>query len=135
MKKITLRPQRIFSEDLRKQIVLEYESGRFSVLELAKLHGTFTRTIYRWIYRYSTYNKKNVKVVESNDSSEMKLRELHARILQLEAALGRSQLEIEFKSKMIELAEKELGVDFKKKFADSSSKASNPSQENKESGK
>jgi hypothetical protein len=44
-------------------------------------------------------------------------------------------LEIEFKSKLIELAEKEMGVDLKKNFADSSSKASNPSQENKESGK
>ena len=134
MKRITLRPQRTFSEELRKQIVTEYETGRFTVKELAQLHGTFTRTIYRWIYRYSMYNQKNIKVVESSESSDKKLQELYARIQQLEAALGRSKLENEYNSKLIELAKQELGIDLKKNFDTSQSIGSSQGEEGKRTG-
>ena len=39
------------------------------------------------------------------------------RIKDLEAALGRKQLEIDFLNKMIELGGEELGIDLKKKFS------------------
>jgi transposase len=131
MQKTKLRTRRIFSEDLRKQIVQEYESGQFTVNELAKLHATYRRTIYRWIYRYSIYNQKNIKVVESNQSSDKKIKELYARIKELEAALGRSKLESEFNAKIIEIAKDELGIDLKKNYGTKSSGTSSLDQESR----
>lgn len=126
MKQVKLGTSRVFSEELRRQIVREYESGQFTVRELAKLHLVGNQTVYSWIYRYSTYNEKNRKVVESNESSEKKVKDLLARIKELEAALGRSTLENEYNSKLIELAKSELGIDIKKNFGSSPSNGSNP---------
>jgi transposase-like protein len=126
MKQVKLRTSRVFSEELRRQIVREYESGQFTVRELAKLHLVGYQTVYSWIYRYSTYNEENRKVVESNESSEKKVKDLLAHIQKLEAALGRSKLENEYNSKLIELAKTELGIDLKKNFDASPSSGSNP---------
>jgi hypothetical protein len=43
--------------------------------------------------------------------------ELLKKIKELEAALGRKQLELEVKDKIIEFASEELGVDIKKKYS------------------
>jgi hypothetical protein len=54
--------------------------------------------------------------VESK-SDTSKIIALEKRIAELERLLGQKQIEMEFKEKMIELAEKKYGVDIKKKFA------------------
>ena len=81
MKQVKLRTSRVFSEELRRQIVREYESGQFTVRELAKLHLVGYQTVYSWIYRYSTYNEKNRKVVESNEvRKKVKFNSSHSKI-------------------------------------------------------
>ena len=105
---------RIFGESFKKTLVSEYESSKFTVLELSKLHGISVGVIYRWIYRYSAYQKRNIKVVEMADSSTYKLKELQKRIADLERALGQKQLNIDFLEKMIELAKEQYGIDVKK---------------------
>ncbi len=49
---------RKFSEDFKQNLVEEFESGKFSVRELGKLHKLSDTSIYNWIYKYSTLNKK-----------------------------------------------------------------------------
>ena len=58
--------------------------------------------------------------------------ELLKKIKDLEAALGRKQLELEVKEKIIEIASSELGVDIKKKYA---TKLSDSSGKKSEGGK
>jgi len=113
-KKIQLRSIRIFAEDFKKTCVKEYESGQFSVLELSKLYQIQCAVIYRWIYKFSSYNKKGLKVVEMSDSSKKKLKELHVRIQELERIVGQKQLNIDFLEKMIEIAKEHYGIDIKK---------------------
>ena len=110
------RPQvkRLFSEDFKKSVISDYESGRFTVGELATLHAVHSTLIYRWIYRYSTYQKRNIKVVEMSESSTQKVKELRKRIAELERIVGQKQLNIDYLEKMIELAKDELGIDIKK---------------------
>lgn len=48
-------------------------------------------------------------------SEAYRSKELEKKIKDLEAALGRKQLEVEFLNKLIELASDDLGVDIKKK--------------------
>jgi transposase-like protein len=113
-KKITLRSRRLFSEEFKKTCVKEYESGQFTVLELAKLYHIHTILVYRWIYKYSTYNKRKIKVVEMVDSSKQKVKELQKKIAELERIVGQKQLNIDFLNKMIEIAKDQYGIDIKK---------------------
>ena len=115
MKKVKrLRKRRVFSEEFKLTRVKEYESGEFTVLELSKLYSIKTPVIYRWIYIFSKFNKKNVVIVESKNSSTKKLKDYEKRIEDLERIVGKKQIQIDYLEKLFELAEKDLGVDLKK---------------------
>ena len=109
-----LKARRIYSEDFRLKIVADYESGRHSVGELSKLYDINPQSIYTWIYKYSKYNKKSIKVVEMKDSQMDKIKQLEKRNADLERALGQKQMSIDFLEKMIELAKEEYDIDIKK---------------------
>jgi len=113
-KKVQLRPSRIFADEFKKSCVKEYETGQFTVLELSKLYQIHTVLIYRWIHKFSSYNKRRIKVVEMADSSKKKVKELNARIQELERIVGQKQLNIDFLEKMIEIAKESYGIDIKK---------------------
>ena len=87
-KRIKLRSRRVFSEEFKKTRVKEYEQGEYSVRELSKLFDIYPIMIYRWIHKYSTYNKKGAVVVEMKDSANQKLKEYEKRIGELERAVG-----------------------------------------------
>lgn len=111
-----LRKQRKYSEDFKKRIVTDFESGKFSVAQLERLHGIANPTIYNWIYKFSTFNEKGFRIVEMKDSSNQKMKELEARIKELESAVGRKQIKIDYLEKMMEIAKDELDIDIKKNF-------------------
>lgn len=113
-KRITLRSSRLFSEEFKRTVVQDYEKGQFSVLEMSQLYQIHTTIIYRWIQKYSSYNKRKIKVVEMADSSKQKLKDLHKRIEDLERIIGQKQLNIDFLEKMIELANAHYSIDIKK---------------------
>lgn len=110
-----IRKQRCYSEEFKRSIVKDFESGQYSVMQLSKLHGIHNQCIYDWIYKYSQYNEKGYRVVEHRKSSDSKVKQLEARIKELEGVVGRKQMSIDYLEKMIELAGEELGVDIKKK--------------------
>ena len=112
-----LRKHRKFSDEFKRQIVDEYESGKFSVHQLSRLHGMSRTMIYNWIYKFSTFNEKGFRVVEMKDSSGKKMQELEAKNKELEAALGRKQIQLDYLEKMIELAKSELDIDIKKNYS------------------
>jgi len=111
---VRIRKTRRFSEELKRNIVKEFEEGSFSVLQLSKLHRVHFQTIYNWIYTYSSNNDKSIRIVEMKDSSSQKLKELEAKVRELERAVGQKQLYIDYMEKMIEIAKDELGIDIKK---------------------
>lgn len=112
-----LRKSRQYSDEFKRQIVADFEQGNFSVPQLEKLHGVSCRSIYNWIYKFSTFNEKGFRVVEMKDSSNKKMQELEARNKELEAALGRKQIQLDYLEKMIELAKSELDIDIKKNYS------------------
>lgn len=111
-----LKKQRRYSVEFKKQIVADFESGAYSVPQLEKLHGVGNPTIYSWIHKFSTFNEKGFRVVEMDDSSQKKMKDLEARIKELEATVGRKQIQVEYLEKMIDLAKSELDIDIKKNF-------------------
>ena len=112
----SVRKTRKYSIEFKKRIVADFESGKFSVLQLEKLHGVSEQSIYRWIYKFSTFSEKGFRIVEMKDSSNKKMKELEARVKELESAVGRKQIKIDYLEKMMEIAKDELDIDIKKNF-------------------
>lgn len=108
--------KRVYSEDFKLQVVKEYESGKYSVHELEKLYGMSDDSIYSWIYKYSEYNRKSIHVVEMKDSQQSKIKELENKVRELEQAVGRKQINIDYLEKMIELAKEHYNIDIKKNY-------------------
>lgn len=119
-----LKKQRVYSEEFKRQIVSDFESGKYSVLQLEKLHGISNASIYSWIYKFSTFNKKGYRVVEHNQSSQKKVKELQAQVKELQAALGRKQIQIDYLETMMKVAKEEFDIDIKKNFDTPQSKNS-----------
>lgn len=113
----SIRKQRQYSEEFKKRVVNDFESGKYSVSQLERLHGISNPTIYKWIYKFSTFNEKGFRVVEMKESSNKKMKALEARIKELESAVGRKQIKIEYLEKMMEIAKEELNIDIKKNYA------------------
>lgn len=108
------REHRYFSEDFRKARVREIERGTATVAEVGKAYGVSQTAVYKWVYRYSTMQKKGLRQVVEAKSATQKVLSLKEEVKDLHARLGEKQLRIEFLEKLIELASEEYGIDLKK---------------------
>jgi transposase len=106
---------RYFSEDFKKRKIRELEKNLSSVSDICTTYSVSRTSVYRWIYKYSAMAKKQVKQVVEAKSDTQKIKALEERIKELERIVGQKQLLLEFKDKMIEIAEADYGVDIKKK--------------------
>lgn len=111
-----LKHRRLFSEEFKLKLVKDYERGQYTVLEMARDYEISPQSIYTWIYEYSEYNKKSIQVVEMKDSQQQKIKTLEAKVKELEQAVGRKQINIDYLEKMIELAKDQYQIDIKKNF-------------------
>ncbi|GGE02153.1 transposase [Planktosalinus lacus] len=105
---------RKYSEELKKSIVNDFESGKFSVPQLERLHNISNQSIYNWIYKYSRSNERGQRILEMKDSSTEKLKALEQRIKELEQTVGKKQIQIDYLEKMIDIAKTDLDIDIKK---------------------
>jgi transposase-like protein len=122
-KKVELKSPRLFSEEIKKEVVKEIELGNLTVIQAARLYDIKSKqTVYRWIYKYSRTLKKSTRLVMEKDSIDFKLKKLEEKTKQLEAALGRKQLELDIYKQMVEIASKDLAIDLKKNFGEQASK-------------
>lgn len=107
---------RVFSESFKRQKVSEIERKLCTVREVSKLYHVSPAAVYKWLDKYSLYNKQKLKLVLEPMSDSKKIDQLQARIRELERMIGQKQIEIEFKERMILIAEELYGVDIKKKL-------------------
>jgi len=117
IKKTTLRQRITFSDQVKKQTVSDIEKGKCSVSQAQRELQVSPQTIYNWIYRYSRYLHKNKVLIVEEKSEAYRSKELENKIKDLEAALGRKQLEVEILNKIIDLAGDEYKTDLKKNFS------------------
>ena len=111
-----IQKYRQYSESFKKEIVHLFESGEYSVAQIEKLYLIGNSSIYEWIYKYSTFNEKGVRVMEMIDSNSAKLKALEQQVKDLERIVGQKQIKIDFLEKMVDIASEELKVDIKKNF-------------------
>jgi transposase len=116
-KKSSLIQHRTFSEAIRKQTVKDIEGGKCSVLEASRELSVTAGAVYKWVHLYSRYLSKNKVMVVEEKSEAYRSKELEKRLHDMEAALGRKQMEIDFLNKIIDLANDEYKTDLKKNLA------------------
>ncbi len=121
---------RVFSESFKQQKVSEIERKLCTVREVSKLYGVSSAAVYKWLDRYSVHNKQKHKLVLEPMSDSKKIDQLQARIRELERIIGQKQIEIEFKERMILIAEELYGVDIKKKLGSRLSGGSEKTSDN-----
>lgn len=114
-KKSTRRTVRYFSESFKKQKVKEIERNLTTVNEVHKEYAVSCTSVYKWLDKYSLYNKHQVRQIVEPMSDSRKIKELQKRIKDLEQLLGQKQFLIEFREKQIEIAEEMFQIDIKKK--------------------
>jgi len=124
--------QRSFSEDFKKAKVRELEKNLSSIADICKTYSVSRTSVYRWIYKYSAMAKNQVKQVVEAKSDTLRIKQLEERIKELERTVGQKQLLIEFKDKMIEIAEATYGVDIKKKVVSKLLSGTTSTQQNTE---
>jgi transposase len=129
-KELRSRQNRYFSEDIKKKLVKDLERNFCSVSDVCKNYQVSRTSVYRWIYKYSLMAKKEHRQVIEPKSDIQKIKMLEERIKELERVVGQKQLLIEFKDKMIEIAEATYGVDIKKKVGSKLSSGTTSTEKN-----
>lgn len=124
------QPQRIFSESFKRQKVREIERKLTTVLEVSRQYEVSRTAVYKWLDKYSMNNKQGVRLIIEPMSDAKKIKELQARIKELERLVGQKQIQLEFTEKMIEIAEERYQIDIKKKSASKRSSGSGSTGKN-----
>lgn len=101
-----------------------------SIGEICKEYKVSRTSVYRWIYKYSAMRKKQERQIVESKSDTIKIKQLKQRVKELEQIIGQKQILLDFKEKMIEIAEEKYGVDIKKKFGSKAWCGSGSTEEN-----
>lgn len=110
------RRRRNFSEEFKRKKVQEIEQKTTTIAEVIREYEVSESSVRRWLDKYSSKHKKQVRVIVESESDTRKIIEYKARIAELERIIGQKQVLLDFKDKLIELAEEEYGIDIKKKL-------------------
>ena len=124
------RRRRSFSTSFKIQKVREIERGKTRVTDICKQYEVSTTNVYRWIHKFGSMKNKTERVIIETESDTKQLLALKQRVAELEKVIGQKQLLLDFKDKMIELAEETYGVDIKKKFSTQHSNISGSNEKN-----
>ena len=124
------RRRRHFSDSFKIQKVRELETGKTKVSELCNQYEVSATTVYRWLNKFGTMKDKKERLIVETDSDTRQLLELKKKVAELERVIGQKQILLDFKDKMIDLAEETYGVDIKKKFSTRPSNTSGTTESN-----
>jgi len=106
---------RVFDLGLKLELVEQIEQGKLRVLEVSRIYGVSTTSVYKWLRKYSKLYKSQNRVVVEQKSLSKKNSDLKNRIAELERALGQKQMRLDYLEKVVEVASDKLGIEIEKK--------------------
>ena len=112
----TAREKRHFSDNFKREKVQEIETGRTRPCEIVKQYEVSYTSVYRWITKFGGMKQKRERLIVESDSDTKELLALKKKVAELEQIIGQKQILLDFKDKMIDIAEETYQVDIKKKF-------------------
>ena len=107
--------RRTFSESFKREKVDLIDRGKLSVKELSKIYEVSDRAVYSWLKKFSKYAAGERVVVEKISEAKKNI-ELHQQVRELEQALGRKQLELDYYKEVVNIISEEEGEDVVKKY-------------------
>jgi transposase len=110
------RQRRIFSEEFKRKKVREIEQQLTTIAQVSRQYEVRENSVSKWMAKYGQNYMKGVRTIVESQSDTAKIAALKAQVAELQRMIGEKQVQLEFKDKMIELAEEVYGVDIKKKF-------------------
>lgn len=110
------RRRRVFVEELKQKKVREIEQKITTIAEISRQYEVRESNVSKWLIKYGSNYMKGVRTIVESESDTRKILDLKAKVAELERIIGQKQVQIDFKEKMIEIAEQAYGVDIKKKF-------------------
>lgn len=124
------RQLRHFSDSFKQTKVREIELGQSTVSDIVKQYEVSGTCVYRWINKFGKMKNKAVRTVVESQSDTKELLALKKKIAELERTIGQKQILLDFKDKMIDIAEEMYGVDIKKKLSGKPSDTTGTSEKN-----
>ena len=118
------REKKFHSKEFKERVLASYYNSNESLAMTALRFQVKKETVGSWVYRKRTnevsYSAKSVKFAESETNLMGKKKELppekmEARIEELEQQLAEEKMRTACLDKMIEIAERELKIDIRKK--------------------
>lgn len=109
-----LQTQHNYSEEFKKSLVKDYDSKKLTITELSRIHNVSKASIYTWLYKYSNYLKKKIRIVELESSTTQKIKDYERQIRDLQQILGQKQMLIDYYVALIEKASDDYNIDLKK---------------------
>jgi len=111
------RYTRSFSDSFKLQKVREIETGKSRVSDICKQYEVSNTSVYRWLDQFGLMKDKKERLIIETQSDTRELLDLKKKVAELERIVGQKQILIDFKDKMIDIAEEMYGIDIKKKFS------------------
>ena len=109
------KQSRIFSEEFKREKVKLLDEGKIKVAEISKIYDVSKVSVYHWLKKFSSVPKDERMVVEKISEAKKTI-ELYNQVKNLEQALGRKQMKLDYYRKVVELASEEKGEDLEKKY-------------------
>lgn len=99
----------------KEEIIAEYLTGNTTFRALGKKWGIDFRTLHSWVMKYKGKSKK--VLTKSKDKPVVAPGEpLPTDLKKLQAELRKAQLHVQLLNAIIDIGERELGVDIRKKY-------------------
>ncbi len=111
------RQRRRFSDTFKQKKVKEIETGKSKVSDICKQYEVSAKNVYKWVAKFGSMKSKGERLIIETDSDTKQLLELKKRVAELERIIGQKQILLDFKDKMIDIAEEMYGIDIKKKLS------------------
>ncbi len=123
------KQRRRFSDSFKLQKVREIELGKTKISEICKQYQVSSVSVYKWLKKFGMCKEKEEWLIVETASDTRQLLAYKQKVAELEQLIGQKQILIDFKDKMIEIAEDTYGISIKKKSStvqsNSSGKAGN----------
>lgn len=115
------RQNRRFSEEFRQKKVRDIERGITTVLDVCRAYQVSKTSVYRWIDTFAVMKEKKERLVVESKSEAALVKRLREELAEAQRKIGQQQIMLDYKDKLIEIAEEHYKIDIKK---NSSSKPS-----------
>jgi transposase len=85
-----VRQYTLYSEEFKLEVVLQFNTGKYSVPQLEKIYGVSNTSIYSWINKYSS-KKKKIKEAKNNHRFNLfqKINDLEQAVLLIKSKVDR----------------------------------------------